>query len=356
MSNIWDYNRILLPVKRYLGTSRELLGCCFGAGMDIVLVGRHLTHLTLTDILSSVRSLDLSKNELKEISAVFSKLKRLERLDISENQIAFLSSEMKCLKFLKTLIIKKNNIKSVALDFGMSQSIEKLNLAGNRLPEIPIQFTMLTRLVHLNLGSNQIVAIPKIISNLMSLEYLYLGGNKLVCLPQEMGFLPRLSALYLHNNQLINIPANFRHLRSLRTLTLHNNNLSSLPRGFLSLKHLESLTIRQNPLVQDFVRKLPVGPPSLQEVAGRVIKNNDIYYSPEILPQPLVDYLDSAKRCVNPQCNHVYFDTRVQDVEFVDFCGLYRVPLHHYICSPHPIEHNSSPQSPSDRMRRVLLG
>ena len=184
--------------------------------MDIVLVGRHLTHLTLTDILSSVRSLDLSKNELKKISAVFSKLKRLERLDISENQIAFLSSEMKCLKFLKTLIIKKNNIKSVALDFGMSQSIEKLNLAGNfatflllatlntiynhsnfpklwysndvnekskikqllrlyllpvipgnRLPEIPIQFTMLTRLVHLNLGSNQIVAVPKIISNLM---------------------------------------------------------------------------------------------------------------------------------------------------------------------------------------------
>ena len=56
---------------------------------------------------------------------------------------------------------------------------------------------------------------------------------------------------------------------------------------------------------------------------------SDIYYSPETLPQPLVDYLDSAKRCVNPQCNHVYFDTRVQDVEFVDFCGLYRVPLHH---------------------------
>ena len=34
---------------------------------------------------------------------------------------------------------------------------------------------------------------------------------------------------------------------------------------------------RQNPLVQDFVRKLPVGPPSLQEVAGRVIKNNGTF-------------------------------------------------------------------------------
>ena len=56
---------------------------------------------------------------------------------------------------------------------------------------------------------------------------------------------------------------------------------------------------------------------------------SDIYYSSETLPQPLVDYLNSAKRCVNPQCDCVYFDTRVQDVEFVDFCGLYRVPLHH---------------------------
>ena len=98
--------------------------------MDVVLTGRQLSHLTYTDILASVRSLDLSKNELTEISDVFKKLKRLEHLDISENQISFLSSEMKCLKFLKTLVIKKNLIKSVALDFGRSQSIEKLNLAG----------------------------------------------------------------------------------------------------------------------------------------------------------------------------------------------------------------------------------
>ena len=98
--------------------------------MDVVLVGRQLKHLTYTDILASVRSLDLSKNELTEISDVFKKLKRLEHLDITDNQITFLSSEMKCLKFLKTLIIKKNLIKSVALDFGSSQSIEKLNLAG----------------------------------------------------------------------------------------------------------------------------------------------------------------------------------------------------------------------------------
>ncbi|XP_063688400.1 leucine-rich repeat-containing protein 58-like [Bolinopsis microptera] len=183
----------------------------------------------------------------------------------------------------------------------------------------------------------------------LCLEYLYLGGNRIVCLPEELGF--------LHASQRCIFTTTASHLRSLRTLTLHNNNLSSLPRGFLTLKHLESLTIRQNPLVQDFVRKLPVGPPSLQEVAGRVIKNNDIYYSSETLPQPLVDYLNSAKRCVNPQCDCVYFDTRVQDVEFVDFCGLYRVPLHHFICSAHPIvEQNNANHTPSDRMRRVLLG
>lgn len=179
-------------------------------------------------------------------------------------------------------------------------------------------------------------------------------------LPPEMGFLPRLTALYVHNNKIDNIPNSFRHLRCLKTLTLHSNKLTSLPRGLLTLNNLESLSIRGNPLVQHFVKELPRGPPSLQELAGRTIKNTSVYYSLETLPRPLVEYLDSAKRCVNPRCKCVYFDTRVQDVEFVDFCGLYRVPLHHYICSPHTKKDCSgcvrNTNAPKHVMDRVLLG
>ena len=56
--------------------------------MEVVLSGKRLSSFTYTDLLGSVKSLDLSKNEFTEISHVFKKLKRLEKLDISENQVS----------------------------------------------------------------------------------------------------------------------------------------------------------------------------------------------------------------------------------------------------------------------------
>lgn len=63
----------------------------------------------------------------------------------------------------------------------------------------------------------------------------------------------------------------------------------------------------------------------------------------------------------------VYFDSCVRQIKFVDFCGKYRLPLMHYLCSPECTSPcNSNPQSdadsedessvPADRLQRVLLG
>jgi hypothetical protein len=43
--------------------------------------------------------------------------------------------------------------------------------------------------------------------------------------------------------------------------------------------------------------------------------------------------LRSAEHCVNPKCCGVYFESRVEHVKFVDFCGKYRIPLMQYLCS-----------------------
>lgn len=43
-------------------------------------------------------------------------------------------------------------------------------------------------------------------------------------------------------------------------------------------------------------------PPSLLELAARVIKLKKVEFTREDLPRNLVDYLSLGQRCVNPQC------------------------------------------------------
>ena len=66
----------------------------------------------------------------------------------------------------------------------------------------------------------------------------------------------------------------------------------------------------------------------------------------------------------------MFFDNRVEDVQFVDFCGMYHIPLMRYLCSSSCERHQTaeraqrSDESDSDeevswrqrRLRRVLLG
>lgn len=67
-----------------------------------------------------------------------------------------------------------------------------------------------------------------------------------------------------------------------------------------------------------------------------------------------------------PRSKGVYFDTRVSVVKFADFCGVYRLPLLQYLCSPKCSPNNPSIQATGsssedeqvaeNRLRRVLLG
>lgn len=84
------------------------------------------------------------------------------------------------------------------------------------------------------------------------------------------------------------------------------------PQEIVSLNLVE-LSLRNNPLVVRFIEEMVYEPPSLLELAGRVIKVKNVPYTQEDLPLNLTRYLDSAHRCVNPKCKgkagyyfHVY--------------------------------------------------
>ncbi|XP_051983353.1 leucine-rich repeat-containing protein 58a isoform X1 [Xyrauchen texanus] len=332
----------------------------------------HLGDLNLDHIVDSkkkqIQQLHLTYNRLSLLPPSVCLLSNLEYLDISNNVLTFIPEDIIRLTNLKTFVAKNNLLdeSSFPKEFECMH-VENLNLSGNRFEDIPIQFLKLTRLQSLSLGGNRLKSIPVEIENLLSLEMLYLGGNLISAIPTQLANLTCLRYLVLCDNRIQSIPPQLNRLHSLLSLSLHNNLLTFLPRELLSLVHLQELSLRGNPLVVRFIKDMTYDPPSLMELAGRTIKSRNLPYRLCDLPSNLVHYLNLASECPNPKCAGVYFDSCVRHIKFVDFCGKYRLPLMHYLCSPQCSSPcSSNPQSeaesedensvPADRLQRVLLG
>uniref|UniRef100_A0A8C2CDP3 Leucine rich repeat containing 58a n=1 Tax=Cyprinus carpio TaxID=7962 RepID=A0A8C2CDP3_CYPCA len=332
----------------------------------------HLDDLSLDHLTDSkrqqIQQLHLTYNRLSFLPPSVCFLCNLEYLDISNNALTVIPDDIMRLTNLKTFVAKNNLLdeSSFPKEFERMQ-VETLNMSGNRFEDIPMQFLKMTTLQSLSLGGNRLKSIPAEIENLNSLEMLYLGGNLISSIPPEVADLTSLRYLVLCDNRIQSIPPQLSKLHSLLSLSLHNNLLTFLPREILSLVHLQELSLRGNPLVVRFIKDMTYDPPSLMELAARVIKSQNLPFSSCDLPSNLIHYLNLASECPNPKCAGVYFDSCVRHIKFVDFCGKYRLPLMHYLCSPQCSSPcSSNPQSdaeseeensvPADRLQRVLLG
>ncbi|XP_056409988.1 leucine-rich repeat-containing protein 58 [Hyla sarda] len=332
-----------------------------------------LEHLSLEQVPEERRrdahQLFLPHNRLVVLPPSVALFSQLQLLDVSNNGLAYIGDEILGLSHLRTLLAKNNRLDEFSLPKEMgTMRLETVNFSGNQFEELPTQLLQMATLKTLSLGGNRLKSIPAEIENVTSLEFLYLGGNFISYIPPELANLRYLSCLVLCDNRIQSVPPQLAQLHSLRSLSLHNNLLTYLPREILSLIRLQELSLRGNPLVVRFVRDLTYTPPTLLELAARTIKSRGMTYCPRELPENLVGYLDLASKCPNPKCAGVYFDSCVRHIKFVDFCGKYRLPLMHYLCSPEcssPCSSVSS-QSESDsedeasvaarRMQKVLLG
>jgi len=308
----------------------------------------------------SIHTLILYQNQLVDVPLNVSIFKNLKVVDISSNRLKRLPDIL--LSFPLSTLIAKNNLlnnESLPKSFeSVSGTLKNLNLSGNNLTHFPLQILEASNLLFVYLGGNRIESIPKEIAALSRLEVLSMGGNILSEVHPAVGQLKYLKALILSDNLLESLPAAIASLKNLKTLQLHKNRLRTLPTEIISLKCLCELSLRDNPLVCSFVNDMTYNPPSLLEIAARSIKVHRVPYEARDLPYSLREYLNSAHHCVNPKCQGVFFDNRVEHIKFVDFCGKYRVPLLQYLCSSKCIINNSAiqHQGHADIMKKVLLG
>uniref|UniRef100_A0A2P2HZZ1 Leucine-rich repeat-containing protein 58-like n=1 Tax=Hirondellea gigas TaxID=1518452 RepID=A0A2P2HZZ1_9CRUS len=325
--------------------------------------------------------LDLNHNQIINLPFEIIQYHKLRFVNLSNNNISHVNDYILQLPELQTLILKNNAICNDGLpkELSVLSKLREVNLSSNLLTAVPPSLCQVSSLRYLYLGNNQIPELTPDIKGLQSLQILNMGGNNLTSVPDDVGELSKLEALILCNNKLQKLPRAISRLSNLRSLLLHNNKLCTLPVEIVKLKGISELSLRDNPLVSRFVnscaKDLMLNPPSLKELAARTVRQNRIQYTAQDLPPVLHRYLSSGHKCVNPKCKGVYFASCVEHIKFVDFCGMYRVPLMHYLCSSRcteqtPSFYGSDQSDDSDEgddaaaahrvqdsnMRKVLLG
>uniref|UniRef100_A0AC35TZ75 Leucine-rich repeat-containing protein 58 n=1 Tax=Rhabditophanes sp. KR3021 TaxID=114890 RepID=A0AC35TZ75_9BILA len=313
-----------------------------------------------------IECLIISRNLFEVIPLDVFKFVNLRRLEVCELSLRVIPEEITTLSHLRHLDIRNNCLQTIPKFLSKLGMLNEINISGNEISTFPEVLFELNHLNTLHLGDNRLEIIPRHIDKIKKLKVLYLGGNRLAEIPDTIGALRQLTCLVLCDNQLTTLPQSLAGLQNLQRLSLHNNLIRTLPPQIIKLENLHSLSLRNNPLVRKFVDDMAFSPPSLMEIAGRAVRKNiPCNQINHILPSALITYLNSAHECVNPHCGGVYFEARFEHIKFVDFCGMYKVPLLQYLCSPkcgcgcsdngpHVVGcHNRLTDA---RMKKVLLG
>ncbi|CAF0883191.1 unnamed protein product [Rotaria sp. Silwood1] len=302
---------------------------------------RNLNEIDINQLLSTIenpnhiKNFQLNSNTLFTVPNEIKKFQSLITLELSNNQLVELSHDIGSLKNLKNLYLKNNSLDDLSFPKEIQElkQLEVINLGGNRFKQFPYQLFQLINLKEIYLGSNQISNLPDLFQTLTKVEVLYLGGNRIGKIPDSIGSMHSLVVLNLCDNRLRTLPRSISRLTQLKSLSLHNNQFCALPPDIIRLD-LQELSLRNNPLVVRFVRDLTYDVPSLKELSGRTIKLHNINYDDKSIPKSLVEYLNSAKSCLNPKCKGVYFESCHKNIKFVDFCGKFYLPLLQFLCSP----------------------
>ncbi|KAG0262740.1 hypothetical protein BGZ95_003966 [Linnemannia exigua] len=247
--------------------------------------------------------------ELGHLSPIpFSELPSMTSIGLCSRNIVRLSSNIKLLASATCVQICCNELESIPIEIGFLRNLTLLDLSKNCLRSLPESITHLSKLVELKLSFNQLETIPA-----------------------GIGGLTKLASLTLDNNRITSIPPQIGLIKELVNLDLSDNPIRVLPAEVGKLQFLRRLKLERCPLVEEFVHSPVHSPPTLLELAARVIVRHDIQMPKLMLPH-LKEYVGSAQSC--SFCDGPYFDSWIKRGKLIEKNEMF-VPLEYTLCQPH---------------------
>jgi Leucine-rich repeat (LRR) protein len=137
---------------------------------------------------------------------------------------------------LTRLNLSSNEIHQISPKIENFTSLDTLELQYNQITELPVTIGTLVNLQKLFISYNQLVSLPGEVSSLVNLRILHLNNNKLTCLPMSITQLEHLEDLNVASNELGVLPDGMACLVHLRALNLSQNKLTGLPADIGNMK------------------------------------------------------------------------------------------------------------------------
>ncbi|CEP02218.1 hypothetical protein PBRA_002483 [Plasmodiophora brassicae] len=237
--------------------------------------------------MASLRSLNLSRNAIEQLTEAISDLAALESLDVSCNRLAalpqFLPANLKLLDVSHNrltrlpdvlppplLVLKATHNSLSEIGESSLQScplLKTLWLTNNSLDALPLSVGYLTDLTEFRCTSNRLQSLPKEVAQLRHLSSISLSNNMLhgsVSVPEAAVDLnlqfnhlkhldfcliaTKLVSLDVSNNSIVEVPSSIGRLGCLKVLNLKCNDLNDLPNELGWMSSLSSIFVSGNPL------------------------------------------------------------------------------------------------------------
>ncbi len=229
-------------------------------------------------MLSSLKELDLSNNNLSSISLQISQLSYLEILSVQKNDLITLPNTLSRLSHLRKISAYDNCLSILPNTLGGLRSLQGLMLASNKLQVLPDSFCDLIALKVLDVSQNKITQLPNRIGSLVELHTLNIKNNLLKTIPDSIKELRKLRKLDISHNRLASLSQSMEHLSLLRILNLSYNKLTDLPQnmsGWAMLHHLD--------LSHNQIKKLPCSMSNLTRLDTFNFSNNLLTVLPDFI-------------------------------------------------------------------------
>nr|BDT31054.1 leucine-rich repeat-containing protein [Myxococcus sp. MH1] len=131
---------------------------------------------------------------------------------------------------LKSLVLSRKNLRVLPAELFQFRRLETLDLSGNKLRRLPEELGLLTELRELRLGGNGLQELPESVGELGKLVHLDLEANCLWRLPESLARCTELRSINLVNNPYSYVRASFGSWRQVKVLRDFPEVLTRLPK------------------------------------------------------------------------------------------------------------------------------